>query len=158
MKKRQTASGAERRDAFVNGVLAIFGLYQIVDQAVIHWALGLHRVLPGHATATTFVETAGLAIGVITLVVGFSRELLTQRRAPGPGRWDAFANGGLVVLGASLLFDNVVLHWLLRLHRFVAGPNAVLYEATLAAFGAALLGVGLHRQWRGFRRQGSTDD
>ena len=63
-------------------------------------------------------------------------------------RNDALINGALMALGALAVVDNVVVHWMVGLHRAVPGPNATAVEIGLIALGAVLLVVGLWRERR----------
>jgi uncharacterized membrane protein len=67
-------------------------------------------------------------------------------------RTDALVNGALIALGALAIVDNVVVHWLLGLHRAVPGPWAGAVEAGLVLLGAGLLAVGVWRERRARRR------
>jgi hypothetical protein len=66
-------------------------------------------------------------------------------------RSDALLNGALIALGALAILDNVVVHWLLGLHRAVPGPNALAVEWFLIAVGAVVFGVGVWRERRARR-------
>lgn len=67
-------------------------------------------------------------------------------------RTDALVNGGLISVGALGVVDNIVVHWLLELHRAVPGPHATLVEVTLVVFSAGLVVLGLWRETRSRRR------
>jgi membrane protein implicated in regulation of membrane protease activity len=65
-------------------------------------------------------------------------------------RNQALLNGALITVGALAVLDNVVVHWLLGLHRAVPAPElATPVEVALAALGGVLLAVGLWREYRG---------
>jgi uncharacterized membrane protein len=66
-------------------------------------------------------------------------------------RNDALLNGALMALGATSIIDNVVIHWMLALHRAVPGAYALHVEWTLLIFGALLFAMGLHRELRARR-------
>jgi uncharacterized membrane protein len=59
----------QRTDALINGALIAIGALGVADNVVVHWALRLHRAVPGrHASAveaTLVILSAGLlALGV----------------------------------------------------------------------------------------------
>jgi uncharacterized membrane protein len=68
-------------------------------------------------------------------------------------RNEAMLNGALIALGTVAILDNVVVHWLLRLHRAVPGPHALAVEWSVIALGAVLLAVGAWREWRARERR-----
>lgn len=71
---------------------------------------------------------------------------------PANHRSDALVNGALIALGGLAVVDNVVVHWLLGLHRAVPEPDASLpVEIGLVVLGAALLALGLRRERRARR-------
>jgi hypothetical protein len=63
-------------------------------------------------------------------------------------RNDAMLNGALIALGALGIFDNVVVHWILELHRAVPGEHALAVEIGIVVVSAAMLGYGLWRERR----------
>jgi uncharacterized membrane protein len=63
-------------------------------------------------------------------------------------RGHAMVNGAMIAMGSLAILDNVVVHWLLGLHRAVPGPNALLVEWCLIALGAALVVIGWRRERR----------
>ncbi|CAN5794355.1 hypothetical protein BH23GEM7_BH23GEM7_21620 [soil metagenome] len=65
-------------------------------------------------------------------------------------RNEAMFNGALIAFGATGIFDNVVNHWILELHRAVPGPYTLQVEIGLVVVSTALLvtGLGLERQAR----------
>jgi uncharacterized membrane protein len=67
----------ERTDALLNGALIAAGAIAVVDNAVAHWLLGLHRAVPGPAAPA--VEVGLVVLGAAMLVAGLWRE----RRARG---------------------------------------------------------------------------
>lgn len=67
-------------------------------------------------------------------------------------RTDALVNGALIALGASAILDNIVTHWILGIHRVIAGPWAGPVEWVVLILGAAVLGLGLWREARARRR------
>ena len=59
----------QRTDALVNGALIAIGALGVADNVVVHWALQLHRAVPGrHASAVevtlVIISTGLLASGV----------------------------------------------------------------------------------------------
>jgi hypothetical protein len=62
-------------------------------------------------------------------------------------------NGALVALGFAAILDNVVAHWILRMHRAVPGPHALQVEIGLVGAGLLLLGFGVWREFRARRRR-----
>lgn len=58
---------------------------------------------------------------------------------------DAMLNGAFKVLGAVCVLDNVVVHWMLELHRAVPGSCALQVEWALVILGALLFAIGLRR-------------
>ncbi len=68
------------------------------------------------------------------------------------GRNGALVNGALVTVGGLAMVDNVVVHWLLGLHRALPDPGASLpVEVALVVLGAVLAAVGLRREARARR-------
>lgn len=63
-------------------------------------------------------------------------------------RNDAMINGALIGVGALGIFDNVVFHWLLQLHRVIPGPYALHVEVALVIISAGLIAVGIWRERR----------
>lgn len=62
-------------------------------------------------------------------------------------------NGALIALGALGVADNVVVHWLLQLHRAVPGEHALAVEIGLVAGSVVLLAIGIARERRARRQQ-----
>jgi hypothetical protein len=60
----------------------------------------------------------------------------------------SFFHGFLVAVGVFLSLDIVVVHWIFRLHRVTAGPEANVIEPILVAAGVAFVIYGLRREWR----------
>jgi hypothetical protein len=60
-------------------------------------------------------------------------------------RGDAMLNGALIAWGA-LGFDNIVVHWVLGLHRAVPGEHALTVEILLVLVSAGLLLAGIWRE------------
>jgi len=60
----------------------------------------------------------------------------------------SFFHGFLVAVGVFLSIDIVIVHWIFRLHRVTAGPEANVIEPILVAAGAAFVIYGLHRERR----------
>jgi uncharacterized membrane protein len=70
-------------------------------------------------------------------------------------RDDALINGALMAIGALGIADNVLVHWVLKLHRAIPGEHALTVEILLVAGGGILFVVGLARERRA-RRQRSA--
>jgi len=60
----------------------------------------------------------------------------------------SFFHGFLVAVGVFLSIDIVVVHWIFRLHRVTAGPEASVIEPILVAAGVAFVIYGLRRERR----------
>ena len=73
------------------------------------------------------------------------------QRAARSDRSGALVNGALIAIGTLGVIDNVVVHWLLRLHRAVPGPWATEVEIALVVLSLGLLLVGLGREIRARR-------
>jgi uncharacterized membrane protein len=67
------------------------------------------------------------------------------------GRNDALVNGALIAIGALGILDNLVVHWLLGLHRAVPGRHALAAEIALVAASTCLLVFGVWRERRARR-------
>ncbi len=63
-------------------------------------------------------------------------------------RNDALLNGALIGLGELAVLDNVIAHWLLRLHRAIPGPLAGYVEVGLVVLGSGMLIGGIWRELR----------
>lgn len=68
-------------------------------------------------------------------------------------RNDALLNGALMALGLLGILDNVLVHWLLELHRAIPGPNAWEVEIALVIVSAVLLVAGGWRELRARKGQ-----
>jgi uncharacterized membrane protein len=68
-------------------------------------------------------------------------------------RNDAMVNGALIAIGALGVADNIVVHWLLQLHRAVPGEHALAVEGGLIAGSLVLLVIGFIRERRARRQQ-----
>jgi uncharacterized membrane protein len=78
----------------------------------------------------------------------------TVSRATAEMRNAAMVNGALVVVGALGIVDNVVIHWILGLHRAIEGsPYTLHVEIGLVAVSTLMLAAGLLRE-REARRGG----
>ncbi len=66
-------------------------------------------------------------------------------------RNDALVNGALIAIGVLGIVDNLVVHWILGLHRAVPGPHAMLVEVVLVVGSGGLLTLGLWREARARR-------
>ena len=53
-------------------------------------------------------------------------------------RNDALINGALIAIGTLGVIDNVIVHWMLKLHRAVPGRHTFAVELGLAAVSIAL--------------------
>jgi uncharacterized membrane protein len=73
-----------RNDALVNGALIALGAMAIVDNVVVHWALGLHRAVPGPNPLP--VEVGLVVLGAALLTLGVWRERRVRRAAAPRGR------------------------------------------------------------------------
>lgn len=67
-------------------------------------------------------------------------------------RTDAMINGALIAAGAIGILDNVVVHWLLELHRAIPGEHALAVELALVAGSTVLLFLGILREYRARRK------
>ena len=63
-------------------------------------------------------------------------------------RSDAMINGALIAVGTLGILDNVVIHWLLKLHRAISGEHALAVELALVVISVALLLTGIWRERR----------
>lgn len=107
-------------------------------------------------------EVAAALLGPRALPTTLRLEILPAVRQPGldpPAlgadarqRNDALLNGALITLGAMGIFDNVVNHWILELHRAIPGPYTLQVEIGLVAASTALLLTGLRRERQARRR------
>jgi predicted membrane protein DUF2243 len=84
-------------------------------------------------TTTERVLAVLLGAGILLLMLA-----LVWRRFP-----RTFVHGFVVAAGVFLSVDIVVFHWILRLHRITAGPEADVIEPVLVALGAGFLTYGL---------------
>lgn len=95
--------------------------------------------------ATVAPTTMGGRIAVVLLGVAILiLTLLGARRLYPP----SFFRGFVVAVGIFLSFDIVVFHWLFRLHRITAGPEADVIEPILVAVGVGFVVVGLRGESR----------
>ncbi len=63
-------------------------------------------------------------------------------------RTSANLNGALIVIGLLGTVDNVLIHWILRLHRLIEdNPYTLHAEILLVVASAFLLTVGIYREW-----------
>ncbi len=105
-------------------------------------------------------EIAAATLGGTPLATPVRLEILAsveqpQLHRPAPDadvrhRNEAMFNGALIAQGAMGIFDNVLNHWILELHRAVPGPYTLQVEIGLVVVSTALLvtGLGLERQAR----------
>jgi hypothetical protein len=96
----------------------------------------LATVAPATMSGRIAVVLLGVAILILTLV--------GARRLYPP----SFFRGFVVAVGIFLSFDIVVFHWLFRLHRITAGPEADVIEPILVAAGVGFVVVGLRGESR----------
>jgi Predicted membrane protein (DUF2243) len=89
-----------------------------------------------HDDGPVAVVLLAVAILIVTLV-------LAKRLGS-----SSFFNGFLVAVGVFLSIDIVVVHWIFRLHRVTAGPEANIIEPILIAAGVAFVIYGLRRERR----------
>jgi hypothetical protein len=98
--------------------------------------LPLATVAPATMGGRVAVLLLGAAMLILTLV--------------GARRWypPSFFRGFVVAVGIFLSFDIVVFHWLFRLHRITAGPEAEVIEPILVVVGVGFLSAGLRGESR----------
>ncbi len=60
----------------------------------------------------------------------------------------ALINGALIALGMLAIVDNIVVHWLLGLHRAIPGPWAASVEVGLIVLGIGMFALGVWRERR----------
>jgi hypothetical protein len=97
------------------------------------------------ALATVAPTTMGGRIAVVLLGVAILiLTLLGARRLYPP----SFFRGFVVAVGIFLSFDIVVFHWLFKLHRITAGPEANVIEPILVAAGVGFVAYGLRHEPR----------
>jgi hypothetical protein len=61
-------------------------------------------------------------------------------------------NSILIALGTLAIVDNIVVHWLLGLHRAIPGPWADPVEAGLVVLGVGMLILDLWREGQAWQR------
>jgi uncharacterized membrane protein len=72
-------------------------------------------------------------------------------------RTSANLNGALIVMGLLGTIDNVLIHWILGLHRLIEDSEYTLHaEILLLIASAGFLAIGLYREWTARRRQVAT--
>ncbi len=81
----------------------------------------------------------------------FSTHLRRGQRIVGGDRSGALVNGALIAIGTLGVIDNLVVHWLIGLHRAVPGPWATNVEIALVVLSLGLLVAGLGRETRARR-------
>jgi hypothetical protein len=63
-------------------------------------------------------------------------------------RTSANLNGALIVIGLLGTLDNVLVHWILGLHRLIEGSAYTLHaEIALVIASSAILAIGIYREW-----------
>jgi uncharacterized membrane protein len=68
-------------------------------------------------------------------------------------RTSANINGALIVIGLLGTVDNVLIHWILGLHRLIEGSEYTLHVEILLVFASALiLAIGIYREWSARQR------
>jgi hypothetical protein len=68
-------------------------------------------------------------------------------------RTSANINGALIVIGLLGTVDNVLLHWILGLHRLIDGSEYTLHAEILLVFASTLiLAIGIYREWSARQR------
>ena len=67
-------------------------------------------------------------------------------------RNQALVNGALMAIGALGVVDNVLVHWLLGLHRAVPGEHALAIEILLVIASMLLFALGFARELRARQR------
>jgi hypothetical protein len=74
-----------RNDAMLNGALIVVGALGVLDNVVVHWILGWHRIIDDHPHALE-LEIAAVAVSAALLGAGILRERNARRRMAGaPG-------------------------------------------------------------------------
>jgi hypothetical protein len=95
-------------------------------------------------TALVFAQSVDPeSLGLVSSIQNPSSDRAQEALRP---RNDAMLNGALIALGALGIFDNVVIHWILELHRAVPGEHALAVEIGIVAVSAAMLGYGIWRE------------
>ncbi len=79
-----------------------------------------------------------LAVAILILTLVLAKRLCSS----------SFFHGFLVAVGVFLSIDIVVVHWIFRLHRVTAGPEANVIEPILVAAGLGFVIYGLRRERR----------
>ncbi len=92
-------------------------------------------------------ETMAGRIAVVLLAVAIL--ILTSYWRSASARPRSFT-GFLVAVGIFLSIDIVVVHWIFRLHRVTAGPEANVIEPILVAAGLGFVIYGLRRERRSY--------
>ncbi|MFI1420844.1 DUF2243 domain-containing protein [Streptomyces sp. NPDC020731] len=129
------------------GAAVMAALDEIVFHQILHWHHFYDRSTSGAGLVSDgFLHTAEL----LALIAGFFLFAdLRRRHALSP----AHARGGFFLgLGAFQVFDGVVDHKLLRLHRIRYGVDVTPYDWAWNLTGLALLLVGLGVLTRAARR------
>jgi uncharacterized membrane protein len=68
-------------------------------------------------------------------------------------RANAMINGALIAMGILGIVDNIVIHWMIGLHRAIEGSEYALHAEIVLIIGSAiLLMVGLQREMNARRR------
>lgn len=61
-------------------------------------------------------------------------------------RTDALINGALMAIGVLGVIDNILVHWVLGLHRAIPGKHALTVEILLVVFSLFLFAIGFRRE------------
>jgi hypothetical protein len=69
----------QRNDAMLNGALIVVGALGVIDNIVVHWILGWHRIVEDHPHALE-LEIAAVAASTALLATGIIRERRARRR------------------------------------------------------------------------------
>jgi uncharacterized membrane protein len=123
------------------GILLGVGLAAFVDEIVLHRLLQRHYFHDAAASGIGLVSD-GLfhAFGWFAPVFGLVMAADASRRRSFDGR--LAASGTLLGAGLFQLYDGVVQHRLLGLHRIRYGPDTVLHDRTWNAVAMLLVAAG----------------
>jgi uncharacterized membrane protein len=68
-------------------------------------------------------------------------------------RTSANINGALIVIGLLGTVDNVLIHWILGLHRLIENSEYTLHaEILLVVASSGILAIGTYREWSARQR------
>jgi hypothetical protein len=105
------------------------------------------------AFAALTPHTAAGRVAVVILAVAILIATLALAGRLGSA---AFFYGFLVAVGVFLSLDIVLVHWIFRLHRITAGPEANIIEPILVLAGVGFVVYGLRRELRSRRARRDT--